>query len=84
MSREPVVLPTSLFIFNNLKACGFWLTEWYKDAPNETRQQMLRDIFDLHRSGKFESAKHRLINLSNEEEKIPKLFTGIEKYILKF
>lgn len=64
MSKEPVILPTSLFIFNTLKACGFWLTKWYNAAPLEKRQQMLGEIFELHRLGKFEAPRHRLFALT--------------------
>jgi len=34
---EPVALPTSLFIFRNLTARGFWLTEWTRRASEEQK-----------------------------------------------
>ncbi|CCE65634.1 hypothetical protein TPHA_0M00590 [Tetrapisispora phaffii CBS 4417] len=33
MSKQPVTLPTSLFIFKNLDSKGFWITENYKKDP---------------------------------------------------
>lgn len=53
MSKEPVTLPTSLFIFKNLHATGFWMTEWNKRHAKPERQAMLDSILDLMRQGKF-------------------------------
>lgn len=45
---EPVTLPTSLFIFRNLTARGFWLTEWTRRASEEQKARPRRAI---HRAG---------------------------------
>jgi len=45
MSRKPVVLPTSLFIFKNIESKGFWLTKWNEENGVEKRQQTLDALF---------------------------------------
>ncbi|PIA16171.1 NAD(P)-binding protein [Coemansia reversa NRRL 1564] len=32
MSRQPVMLPTSLLIFKDISARGFWMNRWYSDC----------------------------------------------------
>jgi len=46
MSRKPVTLPTSLFLFKNIQAKGFWLTQWNEQNP-EKRKAALSQLFDL-------------------------------------
>jgi len=50
MSREPVTLPTSLFIFKDLTLRGFWMTRWNEHASSKDREQMLDDLFGLARN----------------------------------
>jgi len=49
MSNRPVTLPTSLFIFRNISAKGFWLTKWAETHSVEHRGKMLNSLFDLIR-----------------------------------
>jgi len=53
MSHRPVVVPTSLFIFNDIKLQGFWLTHWLETHSQEERQKMLNSIFESVRSDKL-------------------------------
>jgi trans-2-enoyl-CoA reductase len=53
MSRQPVTLPTSLFIFKDIVARGFWLTAWNKTASPEAKQKMLSELLQLVQSGKL-------------------------------
>lgn len=49
MSMKPVILPTSLFIFKNLTAKGFWITGNIKRIPNsrvDTIKAVLKMIED--------------------------------------
>ncbi|CAE6528547.1 unnamed protein product [Rhizoctonia solani] len=47
MSKEPLSLPTSLFIFKNLTSYGYWQSRWYETHTPEERQSMLQEITDL-------------------------------------
>ncbi|KAJ2386467.1 mitochondrial 2-enoyl thioester reductase [Coemansia sp. RSA 2611] len=58
MSRQPVTMPTSLLLFKDLSARGFWMNRWYVDATNseileKQKLKMWSDILELTRSGLF-------------------------------
>ncbi|KAJ1542361.1 hypothetical protein HK405_010017, partial [Cladochytrium tenue] len=63
MSREPVQLPTSLLIFKDLRARGFWMTRWYRTNPVGARSAMMSELFGLMREGKFKEPYHEKISL---------------------
>ncbi|KAH8196346.1 hypothetical protein TruAng_009489 [Truncatella angustata] len=52
MSRQPVVLPTGLLIFKNIKFLGFWLSRW-ADQNTADKQRTVNEILGLVREGKF-------------------------------
>lgn len=52
MSKQPVNLPTGLLIFNNLTFNGFWVSRWGDKNP-ELKENSIKDILQLTRSGKF-------------------------------
>ncbi|XP_073979679.1 enoyl-[acyl-carrier-protein] reductase, mitochondrial isoform X3 [Rhodnius prolixus] len=89
MSREPVIIPTSLLIFKDISAKGFWMTRWTKEnRDSEVRKHMLTDIMNLMVAGKLKAPAHSLIPLSKYPEALqnitnPKGFTGT-KYIIDF
>jgi trans-2-enoyl-CoA reductase len=41
MSRKPLQLSTGSFIFRDLRARGFWLTQWVRQAPPQVRVRAL-------------------------------------------
>lgn len=47
MSKQPLSLPTSLFIFKNLKAHGFWQSRWYKDKSQSEREGLMHRLAQL-------------------------------------
>ena len=51
MSKKPLSLPTSLFIFKNLSAHGYWQHRWYQEHSREEREQLMRTLADLKVSG---------------------------------
>jgi len=53
MSRKPVTVPTSQFLFKNITLKGFWLTRWIEQHSKEERKKMLDNLFDLIREGKM-------------------------------
>jgi mitochondrial enoyl-[acyl-carrier protein] reductase / trans-2-enoyl-CoA reductase len=52
MSKEPLSLPTSLFIFKNLTCHGFWQTRWYGEKSLNERQELFDTLATLMRDGK--------------------------------
>ncbi|KAJ2387663.1 mitochondrial 2-enoyl thioester reductase, partial [Coemansia sp. RSA 2611] len=53
MSRQPVVLPTSLLLFRDVRACGFWMNRWYENCTPGERDAMWRDVLAMARDGGF-------------------------------
>lgn len=65
MSKEPLSLPTSLFIFKNLTCHGFWQSRWYHDKSLEDRKQLMETLFHLMRDGKVHHRSlHNFFNLT--------------------
>ena len=54
MSKEPITIPTSLFIFNFLSCKGFWMTKWNQENSMHDRTLMLEELLDMMRKKKFE------------------------------
>lgn len=54
MSMKPVTIPTSLFIFKDIRLRGFWMTRWNSGATRAEREQMLATVASLVSSPKFE------------------------------
>ena len=52
MSKEPLSIPTSYFIFKNLVAHGFWQSRWYKTHSLAERSVLMDELVELMRSGK--------------------------------
>lgn len=46
-----MALPTSLFIFLDLTAKGFWLTEWTRRASTEQKASALETLLSAARDG---------------------------------
>lgn len=52
MSKEPLSLPTSLFIFKNLNAKGFWQSRWYNNHTSGERENLIYTLAKLMMEGK--------------------------------
>src|ERR1700722_7609118 len=52
MSKQPVSLPTSLFIFKNLTCHGFWQSRWYTDRSRHDRIRVMKILAGLMSEGK--------------------------------
>ncbi|CAN8100429.1 unnamed protein product [Discula destructiva] len=55
MSKQPVMLPTGLLIFKDLRLKGFWLSRW-ANADKEGKKKTVDEILGLIRKGKFRDA----------------------------
>ena len=47
MSRKPIIIPTSPFIFSDITLRGFWLTRWVEQNSKVERQKMIDEIAEL-------------------------------------
>lgn len=88
MSKKPVIIPTSAFIFKNITFHGFWMTAWNKRADAKQRDLMLDDITGMICEKKLKPPVHKMVKFDNFKEAIhstltSKGFIGC-KYILDF
>lgn len=44
MSKKPLSLPTSAFIFKNLSAQGFWQSRWYNQHTRKEREDLMKTL----------------------------------------
>ncbi|KAI8897611.1 hypothetical protein BC833DRAFT_526874 [Globomyces pollinis-pini] len=76
MSRDPVIIPTSLYIFKQLNCTGFWLNKWYRTHTEEERISIYKDLFELMSVGKFQEPIHEKMNFNQTEEELLKIIGG--------
>jgi len=67
MSKQPLSLPTSLFIFKNLKSVGYWQGRWYMDRTKEEREKLMEVLVGLTNEGKLREPEHEIVTLSARE-----------------
>lgn len=96
MSKQPLPLPTSAFIFKNLTAHGFWQSRWYHDHSITQRERLMMDLAELMRKGKLQEPEHEIISVDKQDndsqatskirEVFQRLATGRygKKVLLKF
>ena len=53
MARKPFMLSNAQLIFRDIRACGFWITAWYRNAKGTDIQEMFLDLSGLMKSGKI-------------------------------
>jgi trans-2-enoyl-CoA reductase len=77
MSKKPITMSTSNFIFKNLTLKGFWMNQWYRTHSMSERLDIYQEIFELVRRGKFKEPIYNSVSLSNmKNEEIAELFKG--------
>ncbi|TQN70378.1 Enoyl-[acyl-carrier-protein] reductase [Colletotrichum shisoi] len=52
MARQPVMLPTGLLIFKDVRFVGFWLSRWNERDP-QGRRFAVEDVLGMVRAGRF-------------------------------
>lgn len=51
MSKKPLSLPTSLFIFKNLTSHGFWQSRWSTEKSPSEKEDLLRSLTEMMIAG---------------------------------
>jgi len=68
MSRRPVTMPTALLIFKDVTVRGFWFSgRWTQEHGRKGREEMLRELLPLVRSGSLVLKPHRAVPLAKAE-----------------
>lgn len=96
MSKKPVILPTALLIFNDIRATGFWVSAWYKrqyelaskgdGSLTVKRELMMAELSEMLKTGKLALPPMRTHQLAHWKEAIEQAmspFTGL-KELFKF
>ncbi|KAL8496780.1 hypothetical protein ACS0TY_020454 [Phlomoides rotata] len=53
MSKRPIIVPTSSFIFKDLSLRGFWLQKWLSSEKTKECREMIDYLLSLTRSGEL-------------------------------
>lgn len=56
MAKQPLSLPTSLFIFKNLTCHGFWQNRWYNAKPRGDRDKLMQELVNLIKEKKVRTS----------------------------
>jgi len=67
MSKQPLSLPTSLFIFKNLTTTGFWQSRWYKTHTRDDKEILMKTLVDLVAQGKLKEPEHEILTIPAED-----------------
>ncbi|THU99168.1 trans-2-enoyl-CoA reductase [Dendrothele bispora CBS 962.96] len=67
MSKQPISLPTSLFIFKNLTSHGFWQTQWSKVHSRKEKEDLIANLSSMMVNGKLKAPEHDIIVLGAKE-----------------
>ncbi|KAJ6518616.1 hypothetical protein C8R45DRAFT_884592 [Mycena sanguinolenta] len=67
MSKQPLSLPTSLFIFKNLTSVGFWQSRWYQTHTREDKENLMKKLVDLVAQGKLHAPEHEILAIPVED-----------------
>ncbi|KAG6812387.1 hypothetical protein H0H92_003068 [Tricholoma furcatifolium] len=67
MSKQPISLPTSLFIFKNLTCHGFWQSRWYANSVRGDRVRVMQILARLMSEGKLKEPAHEIVTVSSKD-----------------
>ncbi|KAG8225587.1 hypothetical protein J437_LFUL002106 [Ladona fulva] len=89
MSREPVTVPTSTFIFKDICLRGFWMTRWCSlNAASKKREDMILELAEMVTRGHLRAPAHVLMPFNKYKETLEKSFSvkgfSGKKYIIDF
>ncbi|KAJ7918953.1 hypothetical protein B0H13DRAFT_1990791 [Mycena leptocephala] len=67
MSKQPLSLPTSLFIFKNLTTAGFWQSRWYQTHTRDDKENLMKTLVDLVAQGKLKAPEHEILTIPAQD-----------------
>jgi len=70
MSRQPLSLPTSLFIFRNLTAHGFMLGSWMQRHSIDEIRNVAKEIIRMLERAQLREPIHEILPLSGSDDEI--------------
>ncbi|EJD08538.1 NAD-binding protein [Fomitiporia mediterranea MF3/22] len=82
MSKQPLSLPTSAFIFKGLTAHGFMQNRWYRENGIEKREELMRELASMMVAGKLQEPVHTILDIPrsiSDEEALARVRDVIAK-----
>ncbi|GAB1607758.1 enoyl-[acyl-carrier-protein] reductase, mitochondrial-like [Argonauta hians] len=80
MSKQPVTVPTGVFIFKSLKLVGFWLSQWNIENFNTPQKtEMLLELCHLARQSKLLAPISDLTHIKSFDKAIANSLEGFTK-----
>jgi len=70
MSKAPLSLPTSLFIFRNLTAHGFLLSKWFDQHSSLDRRSLVMELILMMEQGALKEPTNEIVLLDGSDETI--------------
>ncbi|TPX33488.1 hypothetical protein SmJEL517_g03623 [Synchytrium microbalum] len=77
MSRQPLSLPASAFIFKHLTTHGYWMTRWYRTHSKQERTAMIDELFKLIRAGKLREPDAQIHDVKDTSDASQEAFTSV-------
>uniref|UniRef100_A0A7G3B8L3 Putative zn2+-binding dehydrogenase nuclear receptor binding factor-1 n=1 Tax=Lutzomyia longipalpis TaxID=7200 RepID=A0A7G3B8L3_LUTLO len=66
ISRRDITIPSSVFIYRDIKCCGFWRTNWTRENHgNPERVRMLEEIVAMYQAGDLTAPDAEMIPIEN-------------------
>ncbi|KAF8328393.1 uncharacterized protein EI90DRAFT_3146154 [Cantharellus anzutake] len=94
MSKQPLSLPTSLFIFKNLTAHGFMLGTWFQRHSMDERRTVMQEIIGMLENGQIKEPAYEILPLRGNDVEITRTLQNVlskleegshgKKFILQF
>ncbi|XP_059608091.1 enoyl-[acyl-carrier-protein] reductase, mitochondrial-like [Phlebotomus argentipes] len=75
ISKKPTTIPASVFIYRNIKCCGFWRTNWTSENHGSPeRVRMLEEIVAMYQAGELQVPPTEFVPIENFRE----AFEGVQ------
>lgn len=79
MSRQPVVVPTGVFIFKEVTAVGYWNSQWnMENANSPERDKMFEELCDMIRECKLIPPPSEIFDFENYAEAVKSAMSGFQ------
>jgi len=80
MSKAPLSLPTSLFIFKNLTAHGFMMSNWFSQHTIDDRRAVMHELVTMMEQGVLKEPVNEIITLHGSDKEMDSILrAALEK-----
>lgn len=77
MSKQPVIVPTGVLIFKEIKLAGYWMTKWSIEHRNSSEKDaMYKELFELCKQHKLQAPPCQLVPIADFKDAIIRATEG--------